>query len=127
MSTGLPDDTFATVLLCAGIGAKRDVALPLTTSEWNDLGRRMVRANWRPADVPRWGAAAATSALDLDEALAERIGKLLAQTVPVAAEIERMAAAGIHVVSRADDGYAAKRALAPEGAKPAPAFLRRAT
>lgn len=107
MNTGLTDDTFVTVLLCAGIGAQRDVAPPLTTTEWNDLGRRLVRANWRPGDVLRWGGAAATSALELDAALGERIDTLLAQTVPVAAEIDRMATAGIRVLSRADDGYAA--------------------
>lgn len=108
MIPGLSDDTFATVLLCAGIGSKRELVSPLTLTEWNDLGRRLVRANWRPGDLLRWGAEAATSTLDLDLALAGRIGALLALTVPVAAEIDRLAAAGIRIVSRADDAYAAR-------------------
>lgn len=108
MNSGLSDDTFATVLLCSGIGSKRDASPPLTLSEWNDLGRRLLQANWRPGDLLRWGTAAATSALDLDLTLAERIDALLALTVPVAAEIDKLASAGIHVVSRADDTYASR-------------------
>lgn len=103
-SMSLGDDTLATVLLCGGLGSAQSAAAPLSQSEWNSLVRSLIRASWRPGDVLRWGAAA-VDALALDEAMAARIDALLGQAVPVAAEIERLARAGITILSRGDDAY----------------------
>jgi predicted Rossmann fold nucleotide-binding protein DprA/Smf involved in DNA uptake len=99
------DDTLATALLCAGLGGARGAAAPLTHAEWNGLARALLRANWRPGDLLRWGVDAARGALPIDAATADRLGALLGQAVTVAAELERLAQAGIRVLSRADERY----------------------
>ena len=101
----LSDDTLATVLVCAGLGAQRNSAAPLSHKEWNALVRALIRASWRPGDLLRWDFAAAREALALDPALADRLADLVGQAVPVAAEIERLMGAGIGVLSRADEAY----------------------
>lgn len=101
----LSDDTLATVLLCGNLGASGESGTPLSRAEWNALVRSLIRANWRPGDVMRQGAAAAREALDLDDAMEDRLQALLSRAVLVAAEIERLAAAGIGILSRADDAY----------------------
>jgi predicted Rossmann fold nucleotide-binding protein DprA/Smf involved in DNA uptake len=101
----LSDDTLATVLVCAGLGAQRGAATPLSHKEWNGLVRSLIRASWRPGDLMRWGVAAAREALALDVELADRLDDLLGQAVLVAAELERLTGAGIGVLSRADESY----------------------
>jgi DNA processing protein len=101
----LSDDTLATVLVCAGLGAKRDAAAPLSHKEWNGLVRALIRASWRPGDLLRWDLSAAREALALDTAITDRLEELLGQAIPVAAEIERLVGAGIGVLSRADEAY----------------------
>jgi DNA processing protein len=103
--TRLSDDTLATVLICADLGAKRDAVASFSQKEWNGLVRALIRASWRPGDLLRWDLAAAREALALDAAIIDRLAELLGQAVPVAVEIERLKGAGIGVLSRADEGY----------------------
>lgn len=105
MTPALSDDTLATVLLCGGLGAKSGGVSPLGLTEWNRLVRSLVRANWRPGDLLRWGVEAAREVLALDAEMAIRLGALLGQAVPIAAEIERLTTGGIRVLSRGDDAY----------------------
>ena len=67
--SALSDDTFVAVLLCGGLGGKNESTTPLSTTEWNTLGRSLVRANWRPGDLLRWEGPAAREALDIEEPL----------------------------------------------------------
>jgi predicted Rossmann fold nucleotide-binding protein DprA/Smf involved in DNA uptake len=104
-SARLSDDTLATVLLCGGLGAQKSSTSPLSQKEWNSLVRSLMRASWRPGDVLRWGADAAREALGLDESAATRLDALLGHAVAVAAEIERLGASGIAILSRGDEAY----------------------
>ncbi len=108
ISSPLTDDTLATVLICGGLGSKGDSSTPLSLKEWNGLVRSLVRANWRPGDLLRWGIAAARDALGLDDQLSSRLDALLGRAVIVATEIERLGSAGIQILSRADDAYPAR-------------------
>jgi len=103
--TRLSDDTFATLLLCGGLGGKQNPTAPLTRKEWNSLVRSLIRANWRPGDVMRWGIDAAQAALGLEEETTARLGALLSQSLLVASEVERLAGAGVGIISRADESY----------------------
>lgn len=104
-TASLSDDTLATILICGGLGNKNESENPLSLKEWNGLVRSLMRVSWRPGDLMRWGIAAASEALELDEVLRVRLEALLGQAVVVAAEIERLGGAGIRILSRADDAY----------------------
>lgn len=104
-AASLSEDTFVTVLLCGGLGARGETAAPLTTSEWNAVGRSLLRANLRPGDLLPLDATTTRQVIGDDEALAIRVGELLSRSVLVASEIERLAGAGITVMSRADEAY----------------------
>lgn len=104
----LSDDTFVTVLLCSGLGGKSNAASPLSRTEWNLLVRSLVRANWRPGDLLRWGIDAARHDLGLADDMASRLSHLLSQSVRIASEVERLATSGIGVLSRADEAYPAR-------------------
>lgn len=101
----LSEDTLATVLLCGGLGGDENAPSPLTLREWNGLVRSLIRANWRPGDLVHAEPAATTAALEIDTPLSDRIATLLGQGVPVAAALEKLAAQGIAVLSRADEFY----------------------
>jgi predicted Rossmann fold nucleotide-binding protein DprA/Smf involved in DNA uptake len=99
-------DTLATLLICGGLGGREPT--PLSRAEWNSLVRQLIRAGWRPGDLPRRGMTEAQSALGLEPDFADRLTALLGQAVLVAAELERLTRAGIGVLSRADDTYPAR-------------------
>jgi predicted Rossmann fold nucleotide-binding protein DprA/Smf involved in DNA uptake len=103
----LTADSQAILLLCSQLGlpAQPDPA-PLTLREWNPLARKLqASALGRPGALPGLATSDLKTALDLSDAEAERLSRLLERGGALAIELERLESLGIWVLTRADDGY----------------------
>ena len=103
----LTPDSQAIVLLCSQVGlpAQPDPA-PLTLREWNPLARKLrASALGHPGALLGLSVTDLKSALDLPEAEAERLARLLERGGALAIELERLASLGIWVLTRADQDY----------------------
>ncbi|MFB0693934.1 DNA-processing protein DprA [Agrobacterium pusense] len=92
----LAPDTQATILLTCKLGTADEK--PLSLAEYNKVARQLMDRNLRPSDLLReqvQGFAVSD----------ERLRLLLNRGAALALTVERWSQAGIHVVSRSDDGY----------------------
>ncbi len=105
----LSPDSQAMLLLTSRLGLSNQPELaPLTLKEWNPLARALRAASLRPEALLGLDAAALQSRLGLDEDTAGRVERLLQREAGVALELERLAALGIHPMTRADAAYPAR-------------------
>ena len=100
-------DSQAMLLLCSHLGLSNNADLaPLTLREWNPLARRLAAsALARPAGLLGLEAGDLKNALDLPDAEAQRMARLLARGGGLAIELERLANLGIHPLTRTDSEY----------------------
>ncbi len=107
----LCEDGRAVLALCSQLGAgsaDSDAPAPFVLSEWNDLARRLQASPWkRPAGLVGRSAPEISSTLNVVLALAERIAGRLDLGGCLALELERLLAAGVWAVTRADAAYPA--------------------
>ncbi|MEW5871791.1 MAG: DNA-processing protein DprA [Chloroflexota bacterium] len=100
-------DSQAMLLLCSHLGLSNETDLaPLTLREWNPLARKLAASKLaRPAGLLGLAAGDLQKALDLNEAEAQRLARLLVRGGGLAIELERLANLGIHPLTRADSDY----------------------
>jgi predicted Rossmann fold nucleotide-binding protein DprA/Smf involved in DNA uptake len=103
----LSPDSQALLLLCshAAIANEADLA-PLTLREWNALARKIQASKYtRPEGLLGQTASDLKMQLELTEAEAERLGRLLGRAEELDEHLRRLASLGIKVVTRADADY----------------------
>ena len=109
MSTAvLSDDSQAIALLCGRLGdrASDADAKPLTAREWSSLAGAIHRSPLgRPGALLGLTADDLADQFSLDTHQAERCALLLQRGGAMAIELDRLAARGIWLVTRADDAY----------------------
>jgi DNA processing protein len=103
----LSPDSRVMILLCSHLGLDKEGDLtPLTLREWNPLARKIHTSSYgRPEGLLGQSAAEIAVHLEIDEANAARLGKLLERSDELDAELGRQSARGIGVVTRADADY----------------------
>src|SRR5947208_4330007 len=103
----LSDDGQVLALLCSRVGLPSEAEVkPLSTSEWNELARKITASEWKcPAELLGREAQQIASALAVDESLAARIRQLLDRAAQFAIELEMIQSRGMWMISRADDLY----------------------
>lgn len=103
-------DTQAMLLLCSQLGLSNDPDnAPLTLREWNPLARKLTTsALARPGGLLGLSVADLRRAMDLTDAEAQRLARLLMRGGGLAIELERLAGLGIHPLTRADADYPAR-------------------
>ncbi len=103
------EDSQALILLCSYLALPRgepDESKPLTAAEWTELAKRVAASEWqRPGALFGKTAAEMWDALEIDQALADRVVRLLDRAGPLAIELERLQARGIRALTRADALY----------------------
>lgn len=103
----LTPDSQAILLLCSpvGLSAQPDPA-PLTLREWNPLARKIQASSLNgPGALFGLSRVDLKATLDLTDAEAERLARLLERGGALAIELERWASLGLWVVTRADEDY----------------------
>ncbi|MBN1642044.1 MAG: DNA-protecting protein DprA [Anaerolineae bacterium] len=120
----LSADAQAMVLLCSHLGMGGSLELKaLTLREWNDLATRVHHSTLqRPAALFGLVVDDLRKELDIPEALAERVVRLLERGGMLAIELERQSSLGMWVLTRADDAYPARWRQRLQGAAPAVVF-----
>jgi len=100
-------DSQVLLLLCSYFGLPKDSDLsPLTLREWNRLARKIQFSVLRqPEELLGQTVEELQKQLDLPEAEAERLVRLLQRSGALAIELERLASRGIRVMTRADTDY----------------------
>jgi predicted Rossmann fold nucleotide-binding protein DprA/Smf involved in DNA uptake len=100
-------DSQVLLLLCSYFGLPKDSDLsPLTLREWNRLARKIQFSVLRqPEELLGQTVEELQKQLDLPEAEAERLVRLLQRSGALAIELERLASRGIQVMTRADTDY----------------------
>jgi len=100
-------DSQVLLLVCSRLGLAGDSDLaPLTLREWNPLARKIqASAFQRPQELLGQGVEEIQQQLELPEAEAERLVRLLQRTDSLAIELERLASKHIHVMTRIDSDY----------------------
>jgi predicted Rossmann fold nucleotide-binding protein DprA/Smf involved in DNA uptake len=100
-------DSQVLLLLCSYFGLPKDSDLsPLTLREWNRLARKIQFSVLRqPEELLGQTVEELQKQLDLPEAEAERLVRLLQRSGALAIELERLASRGIRVMTRADIDY----------------------
>jgi DNA processing protein len=103
----LSADSQTLLLLCSHLGLPSEAdPAPLTLREWNPLARKLWASDLkRPEGLLGLNIDEIQKQLALTEAEAERLARLLQRTNALAIELERLAALGIHAMTRADSGY----------------------
>lgn len=103
-------DAQAIIMLCSYLGLPVDPdPKPLTLREWNSVARKLATSTLaRPAGLFGLTATDLQQALDLPEAEAERLARLLLRGGGLAIELERLDSLGIHPLTRADAEYPAR-------------------
>lgn len=103
----LSDNSMTLLLLCSRLGLEESPTLqPLTLREWNPLWVKLQASNLQdPADLRELGAGEIASQLELAEAEASRLRRLLDREEDVDRELVRLAIAGIQVMTRLDPDY----------------------
>jgi DNA processing protein len=100
-------DSKVLLMLCShlAISDNSDLA-PLTSRQWNGLARKIqASAQARPAGLLGQSVNDLAQQLEIAQAEAERLYRLLARAETLQEELERLASQGIQVVTRADAGY----------------------
>ncbi len=105
----LSSDAQTLLLLCSylGLPAQPEFA-PLTLSEWNPLARKLQAASMRPGDVLGLPVDALQTRLELAEAEASRLARLLERSGALAIALERLQTLGIYPLTRAEAEYPAR-------------------
>jgi predicted Rossmann fold nucleotide-binding protein DprA/Smf involved in DNA uptake len=100
-------DSQVLLMLCSHVSIASDSDLaPLTLREWNALARKIQESKYiRPEGLLGQTADDLKSQLQLPEAEAERLSRLLGREEELSAELQRLAGLGINVVTRADTDY----------------------
>lgn len=103
----LSDDSMALLLLCSRLGLEESSPLqPLTLREWNPLRVKIqASAFMGPAGLKGQSAAGIARQLELPDAEASRLRRLLDREDEVSGELSRLASAGIRVMTRLDADY----------------------
>jgi predicted Rossmann fold nucleotide-binding protein DprA/Smf involved in DNA uptake len=103
----LSPDSQALLLLCSHIAIADNTNLaPLTLREWNALARKIQASIYaRPEGLLGQTASDLKIQLELSEAEAERLSRLLGRAEEVDEHVRRLASLGIKVVTRADADY----------------------
>jgi DNA processing protein len=103
----LSPDAQVLLLLCSHLALTSDAdPAPLTLREWNALARKIQVSRFsRPEGLLGQTAVDLKIQLELTEAEAERLNRLLGREEELEAELQRLAAWGIHVVTRAEEDY----------------------
>jgi predicted Rossmann fold nucleotide-binding protein DprA/Smf involved in DNA uptake len=100
-------DAQVLLLLCSHLGLPpgSDPA-PLTLRDWNPLARKIEESGLEgPNALLGMGTEDLLKKLDIEEALAERIVRLLDRGGALAIELERLESLGIWTVTRTDESY----------------------
>lgn len=95
-----------------------DNCKPLEGSEWTAVAEKLRRANLEPKDIPMLSGQELRRCLDLDEAGAARIWRLLDRSVSLGFALQRLSSMGIQTVTRADPEYPAKLKKSLHGSCP---------
>lgn len=100
-------DSRVLLLLCSHVGLDKDGDLaPFTLREWNPLARKIQSSRIsRPEGLLGQPVAELKSQLQLTDAEAERLCRLLIRNEEIEDEIRRLASLGIQVMTRADAAY----------------------
>jgi predicted Rossmann fold nucleotide-binding protein DprA/Smf involved in DNA uptake len=108
-STALTADAQAIALVCSSLALESSADVrPLTPGEWHELSVTLRESSLqRPRDLLGRTRVELRDELGVPEAMAERIERLLARGGQLALELERLAARGIWVLTRADERYPA--------------------
>jgi len=103
----LTADAQAMLLLCSRLGLSNHPDLkPLTLREWNPLAQRLRNSSLRrPGALLEATSDVLKEALDLPDAVVERLARLLDRGGALAIELERLDSLGIWVLTRADVDY----------------------
>jgi hypothetical protein len=109
----LSPDAQTLLLLCSylGLPAQPEFA-PLTLSEWNPLARKLQAASLRPGDLLGLPVDVLQTRLELTEAEASRLARLLERSGALAIALERLQTLGIYPLTRAEAEYPAGTANA---------------
>ena len=103
----LSHDSQVLLLLCSHLGLKKDSELkPLTLREWNPLARKIQASVFnRPGEMLGQTVDEIQKQLALPDTEAQRLGMLLERSDLVDEELQRLAAKGIQVTTRAASDY----------------------
>lgn len=103
----LAPDSLVLLLLCSHLALDvEDGLASLTLREWNQLARRIQSSSYeRPQGILGETVDAIQTRLDLPQAQAERLVKLLARASNLEADLRRLESVGIGAITRADADY----------------------
>ena len=103
----LSPDSQALLLLCSHVAIAEYVDLaPLTLREWNALARKIQASKYlRPEGLLGQSASDLKTQLELTEAEAERLARLLGRAEELDEHLRRLVLMGVEVVTRADADY----------------------
>lgn len=102
-------DSQAILLLCSHLGLQPNPdPAPFTLKDWNPLTKKLQAVSLRPGALLGLNSMDLKSRLELDDAEADRISRLLQRGGSLAIELERLGSLGIHALTRADDDYPAR-------------------
>lgn len=100
------DASLALFALGSRLGSPEEPeAKPLTTREWSELERKLELNAIDAAELPALTSAQLEAVLQIDNAEADRIARLLARGSILQQELERLEALGIWLLTRLDEGY----------------------
>jgi DNA processing protein len=80
-------------------------AKPLTTREWSELERKLELTSTDVATLPGLTSTQMQAVLQIDQAEADRMARLLARSGSLQQELERLEALGIWLLTRLDEDY----------------------
>lgn len=95
-----------TIALCSHLSTGEGIR-PLEPGEWTQLAEKLLAAHRQPADLPGMTEEEWDSLLGIRKEEAERFRRLLGRMPSLAFERERLHAAGIDILTRADERYPA--------------------
>lgn len=107
-ATALAADSHAIIMLRSALALPADGSgvRPLDTGEWSRLAAALKASAWRrPGALLGQTAAAIAHALDFAIPEAERFAALLSRHAALSMELDRLAARGIHVLTRVEPDY----------------------